>query len=190
MTDKEHFQRIFDKLHASPDVLTEVLNMATKGKIEPMKKKRFIPKVAVAVVALVIAIGSGSVAYATDLGGIQRIVQVWIHGDQTDATFTVENGSYTLDYKDADGNVLAEGTPIPFSGSWTEDTEASHNSSYGNAIAKNITNFVNNSNSNHGYYIGRYEAGVTNYDTANIVTSNSESNPKWTGYNKVSGGED
>ena len=83
-----------------------------------------------------------------------------------------------------------DGTPSAYSGSYTEDTEASHNSSYGNAIAKNITNFVNNSNSNHGYYIGRYEAGVTNYDTSNIVTSNSESNPKWTGYNKVSGGED
>ena len=115
MTDKEHFQRIFDKLHASPDVLTEVLNMATKGKIEPMKKKRFIPKVAVAVVALVIAIGSGSVAYATDVGGIQRIVQVWIHGDQTDATFTVENGSYTLDYKDADGkDVHREGGGVAY----------------------------------------------------------------------------
>lgn len=59
-----------------------------------------------------------------------------------------------------------------------------------NAHAKDIVTFVNNSNSNHGYYIGRYEAGVTNYDTSNIVTSNSESNPKWTGYNKVSGGED
>ena len=44
-----------------------------------------------------------------DLGGIQRIVQVWIHGDQTDATFTVENGSYTLDYKDADGNDVHQG---------------------------------------------------------------------------------
>ena len=34
-----------------------------------------------------------------DVGGIQRIVQVWIHGDQTDAIFNVENGNYTLDYK-------------------------------------------------------------------------------------------
>ena len=125
---------------------------------------------------------------------------VWVPvGDvKTDSEGTTVNitlGRYDFadgsdSYKDADGNVLAKGTPIPYSGSCTEDTEASHNSSYGNAIAKNITNFVNNSNSNHGYYIGRYEAGVANYDTSNIVTSNSESNPKWTGYNKVSGGED
>lgn len=104
MTDKEKFQKIFDKLHASPDVLTEVLNMTSKEKVDSIRKKRFTSRVAAAVAALVLVVGTGSVAYAKDLGGIQRIVQVWIHGDQTDATFIVENGSYTLDYKDADGN--------------------------------------------------------------------------------------
>ena len=38
-----------------------------------------------------------------DLGGIQRIVQIWIHGDQTSATFTVDNGTYSLDYVDENG---------------------------------------------------------------------------------------
>lgn len=109
MADKEKFQRVFDKLHASPDVLTEVLNMTTDEKVVPIRKKRFIPKVAVAIAALVLVVGSGSAAYAMDLGGIQRIVQVWIHGDQTDATFIVENGSYTLDYKDAYGNDVHQG---------------------------------------------------------------------------------
>ncbi|MDD7220144.1 MAG: hypothetical protein PUI16_09220 [Clostridia bacterium] len=109
MSDKEKFQRVFDKLHASPDVLTEVLNMTTDEKVVPIRKKRFIPKVAVAIAALVLVVGSGSAAYAMDLGGIQRIVQVWIHGDQTDATFIVENGSYTLDYKDAYGNDVHQG---------------------------------------------------------------------------------
>lgn len=109
MTDKEKFQRVFDKLHASPDVLTEVLNMTTNEKIVPIRKKHFTPKAAAAIAALLLVVGSGSVAYARDLGGIQRIVQVWIHGDQTDATFTVENGNYTLDYKDADGNDVHQG---------------------------------------------------------------------------------
>lgn len=104
MTDKERFQAIFDKLHASPDVLTEVLDMTTKGRVIPIRKKLFASKTSAAVAALVLAVGSGSAAYAMDLGGIQRTVQVWVHGDQTDATFTVENGSYTLNYKDADGN--------------------------------------------------------------------------------------
>lgn len=109
MTDKEKFQRVFDKLHASPDVLTEVLKMTTNNKIVPIRKKRFTPKVAVVIAAFVFVAGCGSASYAMDLGGIQRIVQVWIHGDQTDATFIVENGSYTLDYKDADGNDVHQG---------------------------------------------------------------------------------
>ena len=83
--------------------------MTTDEKVIPIKKKHFTPKVAAAIAAVILVVGSGSAAYAMDLGGIQRIVQVWIHGDQTDATFTVENGSYTLDYKDADGNDVHQG---------------------------------------------------------------------------------
>jgi len=45
MTDEEKFQKTFDKLHASPDVLTEVLKMTAKEQVVPMKKKRFTPKV-------------------------------------------------------------------------------------------------------------------------------------------------
>lgn len=103
MTDKEKFQKTFDKLHASPDVLAEVLNMTTEKKVVPIRRKRYMTKVAAAVAALVLVVGSGSAAYAMDLGGIQRIVQVWIHGDQTNATFTVDNGTYTLDYTDENG---------------------------------------------------------------------------------------
>lgn len=109
MTDKEQFQAVFDKLHASPEVLTEALNMAEKKNIIPMRKKHITPKIAAAALALAVAAGSGSAAYAMDLGNIQRIVQVWIHGDQTDATFTVENGSYTLHYKDENGNPVNRG---------------------------------------------------------------------------------
>ena len=109
MTNQEKFQRTFDKLHASPEVLTEVLNMTTKETIAPIRKKRFMPKVAAAAAALVLVAGSGTAAYAMDLGGIQRTVQLWIHGDQTDVTFTVENGSYTLEYKDAEGNDVQRG---------------------------------------------------------------------------------
>ena len=48
--------------------------------------------------ALVLALGS--VAYASDLGGIQRTVQLWLNGEMTDATLTVNEGSYTLRYPD------------------------------------------------------------------------------------------
>lgn len=109
MTDKEKIQKTFDKLHASPDVLTEVLNMTTEKKAIPIRRKRYTTKIAAAVAALVLIIGSGSAAYAMDLGGIQRIVQVWIHGDQTNAIFTIDEGTYTLDYTDENGKEVHRG---------------------------------------------------------------------------------
>lgn len=33
-------------------------------------------------------------------------------------------------------------------------------SSYGNAVAKNLQGFINSATNNHGYYLGRYEAGI------------------------------
>lgn len=57
MTDEEKFQKTFDKLHASPDVLTEVLKMTAKEQVVPMKKKRFTPKAAAAIAAVVLAAG-------------------------------------------------------------------------------------------------------------------------------------
>lgn len=76
--------------------------MTTEKKGVSMKKKYGWAGIAAA--ALVLLIGSGSAAYAKDLGGIQRKVQLWIRGDQTDAVLTVEEGSYVLTYEDADGN--------------------------------------------------------------------------------------
>ena len=59
MTEKEKFQRVFGNLHASPDVLTEVLNMTTDEKVIPIKKKHFTPKVAAAIAAVILIVGSG-----------------------------------------------------------------------------------------------------------------------------------
>ena len=56
-----------------------------------------------------VVIGLCGNAYAMDIGGIQRTVQVWIHGDQTDATLVVENGSYLLEYEDGDGKLVHRG---------------------------------------------------------------------------------
>ena len=55
-------------------------------------------------------------------------------------------------------------------------------SSYGNATAKNLSGFISSVNTNKGYFIGRYEAGVTGYDLSNITTENSDSETSWTGY--------
>jgi len=65
---------------------------------------------------------------------------------------------------------------------YTEDTSANHNTEYGNAIAKDIGAFVTSTITKGGYYIGRYEAGVINYDITKTVSSNSSSETNWTGY--------
>ena len=80
--------------------------------------------------------------------------------------------------KNSDGTI----TTSEYSGSYTEDTTASHNSSsYGNAIANDIEEFITSVKNNHGYYIGRYEAGVVDYDSS-VSTSNSNNKTNWTGY--------
>ena len=55
-------------------------------------------------------------------------------------------------------------------------------SNYGNATAKDIEKFKTSANSNHGYYIGRYEAGVVDYNYSSVSTSNSNNETNWTGY--------
>ena len=73
-------------------------------------------------------------------------------------TVDIALGRYSFT-QNSDGTI----TTSEYSGSYTEDTTASHNSSRGNAIAKDIEKFKTSANSNHGYYIGRYEAGVNGF---------------------------
>ena len=91
-------------------------------------------------------------------------------------TVEIELGRYDFT-KNSDGTI----TTSEYSGSYTEDTTASHNSSRENAIAKDIEKFKTSANSNHGYYIGRYEAGVVDYNSS-VLTSNTNKETNWTGY--------
>ena len=90
--------------------------------------KKHNMKVAAAVLAgcILLAGGTGS-AYAANVGGIQRNVQVWLHGDQTTATMTVsDDGTYTIEYPDENGETQemsgggiayeADGTERPLTG--------------------------------------------------------------------------
>ncbi len=70
---------------------------------------------------------------------------------------------------------------------FTEDTTSNHNSDYKNSIAKNIGEFCTKALFSGGYYIGRYEARVENYDASNISKSNSGNSTDWTGYVAESG---
>ena len=68
---------------------------------------------------------------------------------------------------------------------YTEDTPENHNSDYGNAIALSIENFKTSVEENGGYYIARYEAGVTS-DTAFSAEDMEDEwtapNDTWTAY--------
>ncbi len=68
-------------------------------------------------------------------------------------------------------------------------TEGKRTDTTENAHAKDIEDFISKTNARGGYYIGRYEARVENYDASNISTSNSSSLEEWTGYVAESGKE-
>ena len=90
MTNKEKYKQAFSVLHTSDDFLQEVEKMAL------LKKKQRV-NIAVAAIIGLIMIGGTSTAYAANIGGIQRTVQLWIHGDQTDATMEIKaDGSYEI----------------------------------------------------------------------------------------------
>lgn len=95
MTNKEKYQRTFGVLHASDAFLTGGY---------AMKTRHFSGKRALALCAVMLLIlAMGMVCYAEDIGGIQRTLQIWIHGDQTDAVLDIQDGSYTMTYEDETG---------------------------------------------------------------------------------------
>ena len=46
-------------------------------------------------------------AYAADIGGIQRIIQIWLHGELTTAVLEIQNGHYIA--LDEEGSVIMAG---------------------------------------------------------------------------------
>ena len=102
MTNKEKYQRTFSVLHASPDFVMEAKMMKNTKVI------RF-PKLLAACLIIVIVLGLMTAAYAADIGGIRRTVQVWIHGDQTEAVLEIEDGNYTMQYTDENGEARERG---------------------------------------------------------------------------------
>lgn len=97
MTNKQRYQRLFSKLHASESCLMEVKEM------KHATKRIQVRRLAAACAAAAMVMGMASVAYAADVGGIQRTVQLWINGDQTDAVLDIQGSTYSVIYRDEDG---------------------------------------------------------------------------------------
>ena len=63
-------------------------------------------------------------AYATDIGGIRRLIQIWLYGEQTTAVLDVQNGQYTLTEEDGSFIRGGGGVAIEPDGSERPLTEA------------------------------------------------------------------
>ena len=103
MTNHEKYKKAFSVLQTPARSLQEVESMAR------LQKKTKI-KTAAAVIAGCLLLGGTGTAYAANVGGIQRTIQLWVHGDQTTATLDIsEDGSYTMEYYNEDGTVSQSG---------------------------------------------------------------------------------
>lgn len=107
-TNKERYKRAFSALHSSPNTTMEVMNMLNGQSNN--KKRRGISRAMAACLTAVLVIGSSLAAYAANIGGIQQKVQIWIHGDPTDAIIEFDGqGNYNLEYEDENGNIQTQG---------------------------------------------------------------------------------
>lgn len=104
MTNKEKYKQAFSAMHISDEFSLEVKKMTTAS--NKLKLNRLVASIA----ACVLIVGSATVSYAADFCGIQRTLQLWIHGDQTDVTIEFDgNGSYNMDYIDDEGERKHQG---------------------------------------------------------------------------------
>lgn len=100
MTNREKYKQAFSVLHSSDELNLEGKRMTT------IKKQTAMKAAVILVSACLLMAGGGSIAYAADLGGIQRTIQLWIDGDRTDVTFKYDPaGSYQASYLAEDGTV-------------------------------------------------------------------------------------
>lgn len=100
MTNKEKYQRTFSVLHASEFDLEELTMNKRKG---IRISKRITAVCAAAAIVAAMSVG----AYAADIGGIQKKVNIWLHGEQTEAVVDIKQSEditeYELKYTDESG---------------------------------------------------------------------------------------
>lgn len=113
MTNHERYQRAFSTLHASEAQWMEDSHMK-------QTKKHYFPKAVTICAVVVLVVALAGIAYAADVGGIQRTVQIWMNGDQTDAVLEVKDGEYVITFEGENGEtheLIGEGVALdnPFS---------------------------------------------------------------------------
>lgn len=98
MTNRDRYKQAFAAIPISDDFSLEVLHM------KKATHKRVLSRVAAIAAACLLLFGGAATAYAADLGGIQRTVQIWLHGEMTQAAITFDgSGSYEGSFLDENG---------------------------------------------------------------------------------------
>ena len=114
MTNREKYKQAFSVLRASDDFDLEANHMKQTAKQFRLRKA------VVLAAACVMVIGSATIAYAADVGGIQRTVQLWLHGEQTAVTIEFDGaGGYSAEYGDEAGTAH-HGGGVAFEADGTE----------------------------------------------------------------------
>lgn len=127
MKNKERYKQAFSALNPSDHFEVRLEEKA-------MTKKRWKPALAAVCAALAVVVGGTSV-YAADVGGIQRTIQVWLNGDQTEAVLTVgDDGTYTI--TDSSGSTVQSGGGVAF------NADGSERQLSGEEIAEHLENEV------------------------------------------------
>ena len=114
MTDKERYQRAFSALHTS-----EGFQVRLEGTRKPVHTVRIRRVLTAACVAMAVAAGA-TAAYASNAGGIQRTIQIWLHGELTDATLDIDTSNGTYAIQDQSGHVMQSGGGVAINQDGTE----------------------------------------------------------------------
>lgn len=98
MTNRERYKRAFSAIQVPDDFCLEGIKM------KQVKKQRRLTAIAATAAVCAVLVGSAAAAYTVDAGGIQRMVQLWLNGDQTQVEIQFDgNGTYTMEYTDRAG---------------------------------------------------------------------------------------
>lgn len=112
---KVNWESVLNQL--DDDLLLDALSGYGSGDFLPSLKEKeilkmkknyhFVRRLATVAAAVALVFTLCITAYAADIGGIQRTIQLWLYGNQTNVILDIQDGQYTLT-NDA-GDVLISG---------------------------------------------------------------------------------
>ncbi|MGN1023667.1 MAG: hypothetical protein ACI4OJ_09220 [Lachnospiraceae bacterium] len=118
MKEMERYQRAVSALHPDPSFR---ISLQKSGKV-PVRMRRALrvhAGIAAACWILTLSLGGAGV-YASDIGGIQRKIQILQQGELTDAVLTLRSDDGTYAITDPSGKVLERGGGVAIEEDGTE----------------------------------------------------------------------